>query len=394
MSKSSIKGPVLDLPHVEGATATADEVATYLDTHGVVVIDNLMDVTSMDQLSKDLRATSGCFYGAEGSFAGAHTVRNAGKPLGESKVAQELALHPLIRASIQKRLGRWCKRVVLGTCSAITVEAPPSPDIEPAPPQVLHRDESMWGCTDWPWLPQTTSDRPELAITVMWAVSDFTVSNGATRIIPGSHRWPRSGDESQEEDDDLAERDPTQQQHQQQQQEQQQGNTDHAEPGATHAPMNEEEELENVCVPAVMSKGSVMLWSGATIHGQGAHAPLSSTSDNDETIISSFSSQRREGLLFIYNVGWLRPEHNFHWAMPPHVWDSLPPKLQVLMGKIGTNRTDHEWYSGPVYAQPILGTAVATNAYPEDSTDDNNNHNHDEDDEDEDFSDVFVAQAT
>jgi ectoine hydroxylase-related dioxygenase (phytanoyl-CoA dioxygenase family) len=31
-----------------------------------------------------------------------------------------------------------------------------------------------------------------LAITVIWAIEDFTVDNGATEIIPGSHRW---GDE-------------------------------------------------------------------------------------------------------------------------------------------------------------------------------------------------------
>ena len=33
------------------------------------------------------------------------------------------------------------------------------------------------------------------------------------------------------------------------------------------------EKLESLCVPAIMSKGSVLLWSGATIHGAGAHSP-------------------------------------------------------------------------------------------------------------------------
>ena len=31
---------------------------------------------------------------------------------------------------------------------AITVEAPPAVGEKPAPPQVLHRDEVMWGCVD------------------------------------------------------------------------------------------------------------------------------------------------------------------------------------------------------------------------------------------------------
>jgi ectoine hydroxylase-related dioxygenase (phytanoyl-CoA dioxygenase family) len=363
-----IKGPVLDLPHVQGDVATAEQVAEFLDSHGALVIDNLVDTAVMDQLSRDLRAASGCFYGAEGSFAGAHTVRNAGKPLGESTIAQELALHPLIRAAIQRRLGKWCKRFVLGTCSSICVEPPPSPDIAPAPPQVLHRDESMWGCTDWPWLPQTTSDRPELAITVMWAVSDFTTDNGATRVIPGSHRWPRSGNESHEEDDDLGGAKPTQL-----------SADDTAEPGATHRSLQVDDALVSVCVPAVMSKGSVLLWSGATIHGQGAQAPIKSTDD------TFAQSRKREGILFIYNVGWLRPEHNFHWAMPQDVWDKFPQELQFLMGKIGTNRGQHDWYTGPVYAQPLLGTAAATSAYPEDDTNDGSDG--------DDFADTFVASA-
>jgi ectoine hydroxylase-related dioxygenase (phytanoyl-CoA dioxygenase family) len=380
MTNTSVIGPVFDLPHVQGVTATADEVANYLDTHGVVVIDRLVDAVRMDQLSQDLRTVTGCFYGAEGSFAGAHTVRNAGKPLGESKIAQELALHPLIRATIQQRLGKWCKRFVLGTCSAITVEAPPSPEIHPAPPQILHRDESMWGCSDWPWVPQTTSDRPELAVSVMWAVSDFTNRNGATRVIPGSHRWPRLGNESQEEDDDLGQQMSQESTPQHTQQEANTINNSSREPGTTHSSLGDNDDemstLESLCIPAVMSKGSVLLWSGATIHGQGAHAPITSS--------NTPSSSRREGLIFIYNVGWLRPEHNFHWAMPPDVWDNLSPELQTLMGKVGTNRAQHDWYTGPVYAQPLLGTApVRLGNYPEDDSRDGNT-----------IADTFVAGAT
>jgi hypothetical protein len=113
-----------------------------------------------------------------------------------------------------------------------------------------------------------------------------------------------------------------------------------------------------------MSIGSVLLWSGATIHGQGAHIPTSLSN-------SLSSPMKREGLIFIYIVGWLRPEHNFHWAIPPAVWDTLSPELKILMGKIGTNRVEHDWYTGPVYAQPILGTAPQTfGAYPHDETSD------------------------
>jgi hypothetical protein len=92
MHNTAIIGHVLDLPHVEGITATADQVATYLDSHGAVIIDRFIEPERMDQLSQDLQTVSGCFYGTDGSFVGAHTVRNAGKPLGESKIAQEFVV--------------------------------------------------------------------------------------------------------------------------------------------------------------------------------------------------------------------------------------------------------------------------------------------------------------
>lgn len=93
-----------------------------------------------------------------------------------------------------------------------------------------------------------------------------------------------------------------------------------------------------------MPKGSVLLWVGGTLHGQSAQ--LVTNNREHEGI--------RRGLLFIYNVGWARPEHNFHWAMPPEVLIKLSPKLQELMGRVGANRVEHPWYTGPVYAQPLL----------------------------------------
>jgi len=41
------------------------------------------------------------------------------------------------------------------------------------------------------------------------------------------------------------------------------------------------EKLESLCVPATMSKGSVLLWSGGTIHNAGAHSPCSGGNEYD-----------------------------------------------------------------------------------------------------------------
>ena len=336
----------MELPRLDGKTASAADVAALLASHGAVVIDDLLDPTAVDRLRSELDRRDGVFYGAPGSFAGAHSTRNAGKPLGESVVARDLAEHPLVVDAVRMRLRPWCRRIVLGTCTNINVEPPPNPHTAPAPPQILHRDEGMWGASDWNgWIPSTTDDRPEFSVSVMWAISDFTAANGATRVIPGSHRWERNRSRMDDmsaaaafeaiddgEVDDLAF-----------------GGTGHDGGGVKQR--DHLERLESLCVPATMSKGSVLLWSGATIHGAGAHSPCPDGDEFDR------DGATRRGLIFIYNLGWLRSEHNFHFAMPPEVISAFPASLRELMGIVGSNKVDHPWYTGPVYAQPLLGSA-------------------------------------
>lgn len=297
-----LPGPVSALPRLPAA-ATAAEVAAAIARDGAVVIERLVPTDTMDRLVSQLSAAEGTFYGAVGSFAGHHSVRNAGKPLGESAIARELAEHPVVLEAIEERLRPNCRRIVLGTCSYISVEPPPEGQ-EPAPPQVLHRDESMWAASGWPWMPHGP-ERPELAVSVMWAATDFTQDNGATRLVPGSHRWPRGG-------------------------------------GGDAA------AAEASCEAAAMAKGSALLWSGGALHGAGGHAPRG----RDLSV--------RRGLLFIYNLGWLRSEHNFHFAVPRPVLESFAPRLKELVGLAGENPASHPWYVGPVYAQPYLGGAYGT----------------------------------
>ena len=48
--------------------------------------------------------------------------------------------------------------------------------------QWLHRDEAVWSDVPRP--------DPELQLASVIAFVDFTRENGATRLVPGSHRWP------------------------------------------------------------------------------------------------------------------------------------------------------------------------------------------------------------
>eukprot|EP00315_Gephyrocapsa_oceanica_P030036 CAMPEP_0185416554 /NCGR_PEP_ID=MMETSP1365-20130426/7316_1 /TAXON_ID=38817 /ORGANISM="Gephyrocapsa oceanica, Strain RCC1303" /LENGTH=339 /DNA_ID=CAMNT_0028019769 /DNA_START=103 /DNA_END=1122 /DNA_ORIENTATION=- len=302
-----MRAPVMELPRLDGKTCTPSEVYALLRSHGVVVIDEAVPGEVMDRVVTELDGVGGTFVGGKHSFAGHHTRRNAAKPLGESTTVQELAVHPTVLGGVEALLGPWCKKVCLGTCSCISVEPHGAlGDDEPCGSQVLHRDDSMWGASSWRWLPQTPLEgRPQLSVSCMWAVADFTASNGATRFLPGSHTWYRDGDGYGE-----AVLPP--------------GVSD-----AAHA------------VQAAMRKGSCVLWAGGTLHGASGQRKGNTSS--------------RRGLLFIYNLGYLKPEHNFHWSMPHEVMMTFGERLLDLIGYTGANAVDHPWYRGPVYTQPYLG---------------------------------------
>jgi len=126
--------------------------------------------------------------------------------------------------------------------------------------QVLHRDQGIYP------LPP---DFPPVVINTMWALDDFTVANGATRFVPGSHEWvSRLPDGS--------------------------------------------EELSYAEMPA----GSVFFYSGRLWHGGGANR----------------TERPRLGVILEFVVSWLRPQENHLLAVPPAVAAALPERLQELLG--------------------------------------------------------------
>ena len=51
-------------------------------------------------------------------------------------------------------------------------------------PQFLHRDAD-----NWPIAMALGADGPEATLSAMIALTEFTSENGATHVVPGSHRW-------------------------------------------------------------------------------------------------------------------------------------------------------------------------------------------------------------
>jgi ectoine hydroxylase-related dioxygenase (phytanoyl-CoA dioxygenase family) len=103
----------------------------------------------------------------------------------------------------------------------------------------------------------------------MWALTDFTDANGATRLVPGSHKKPNP------------------------------------EYGGTYE-----------TIPAEMKKGSVLIWDGALWHGGGANA----------------TDQRRTGIAMNYCAGYIRQQENQQLGLSPKLVKTFPKRLQELIG--------------------------------------------------------------
>ena len=128
--------------------------------------------------------------------------------------------------------------------------------------QFFHRDEDVWSYVPKP--------HPTLQIASVIALVDFTADNGATRVVPGSHRWPQ---------DRVAE--------------------------------------EGEIVAAEMNAGSAIVYLGSAIHGGGPNT----TSDS-----------WRRGMHMSYVMGWLRTEENNYLSVPMETVRELPRRSQELLG--------------------------------------------------------------
>lgn len=174
----------------------------------------------------------------------------------------EVLCHPLL-------LG-VCDEILLPSCACYQLNIAHVLDRGPgAAQQLLHRDELVWVhlFKQGGW---ANDARPEVQVASIIALEDFTAENGATRIIPGSHRWPRD-----------------------------------------RAPQLDE------LVAAEMPAGSAVLYLGSTIHGGGPNTT---------------AERRRRGMHHSYTLGWLRTEENHYLSMPIGAARQLPRRALELLG--------------------------------------------------------------
>jgi ectoine hydroxylase-related dioxygenase (phytanoyl-CoA dioxygenase family) len=235
------------------ATATAEEVAAVLGEDGAAIIDCLVEPAILDRAKRELDPFIAATSFGPDDFAGRRTKRTGGL-IARSESCRDLVLHPVVLGAVDK---------VLSHSSSFQLHLTQVISIDPGEPaQKVHRDQ--WAFAFFPF-----PKGYEVSCNTLWAMTDFTEANGATRVIPGSHRF-----------DDRLELDA--------------------------APN----------IPAEMKKGSVLLYTGSVYHGAGANR----------------SDHTRRGVNITYSVSWLRQEENQYLAVPLETARTLPVDLLRLMG--------------------------------------------------------------
>ena len=232
-----------------GATSDGREVARRLVDDGYVVVPGLMSAADVASAAMDLRRVLEAVPRGRNAFEGLSTQRIYAL-FAKTRMFDQAAIHPLVLEVLDQVLGHYQLSAPVGISIGPGEQA-----------QILHRDDAVYP------LPQPG---PTVVVNTMWPLDAFTDDNGATRFIPGSHRW---------------------------------------EAGRQPAP---DDKVETATLPP----GSVMFYLGSLWHGGGANR----------------TDRPRLGVILEYAAAWLRPQENHCLAVPRSVVRQLPERLQELLG--------------------------------------------------------------
>jgi hypothetical protein len=150
---------------VEPAVVEADLAA--LDRDGYVVWENLLSAEECRQIRQVVRPWLG--HTGRNSFEGRRTQRIY-SVLSRTRVCDRLVDNPRVLAVLDRLL---MPNYLLSALQAINIQPGETA-------QLPHHDDGFYP------IPRP---REPLTAATIWAIDDFTADNGATVVIPGSHRW-------------------------------------------------------------------------------------------------------------------------------------------------------------------------------------------------------------
>jgi ectoine hydroxylase-related dioxygenase (phytanoyl-CoA dioxygenase family) len=245
------------------STAPLGEILGVMERDGAVIVANLLSNDLVQRLRNDLdTVTQNMHVGTRSGdpivekFWGTHTKR-FGRLAQRSPAFIEVLTHPLMTAISNELL--------LGNAVDWWLNSAQMMVIGPGEnAQVLHRDVNIWPFYETP-------ESPEVTVSWMLALGEFTKENGATNVVPGSHLWSDFSDRS----------------------------------------------CDHLVVQAEMAPGSGLLYAGRTLHGGGANTSV----DN-----------WRMGMHVSHVVGWLTPEEALPIANPWEIVGKFSPEVQRRLG--------------------------------------------------------------
>lgn len=242
-------------PTIEKVAADTDSgaVLDIIRRDGAVILTGALPQNELAELHRELDKDFEKSQFCKGLFYGSKTKRTHSL-IAKSVVCQKMATDEKIINIMNGMLKPYCNTIQLNLTQGI--------QIHPGElAQVPHRDDAMF--TEY-------GHTHEFMVNALWAYGPFTKNNGATFVVPGSHKWE---DRARIPDADEY----------------------------THAEMD---------------AGDVLVYLGSVIHGGGTNQTLSP----------------RTAVVISYCLGWLRQSENQYFAVPPSIAKDLPKQLQDLLG--------------------------------------------------------------
>ncbi|KAL4939441.1 hypothetical protein BDV06DRAFT_231070 [Aspergillus oleicola] len=154
--------------------------------------------------------------------------------------------------------------------------------------QVLHQDHRLYRVLEW-----RQPGGPEVMVNFIFALTEFTEKNGATRAVPGSHLWPETYP-----------------------------------------------AVEEQAIPATMSPGDAMVFLGGTFHGAGANR----------------SSAYRRGVVTSFHPTHFTPMES-HYHLPRDMVEEMSPVAQKMLGWRSTQNHNQVplWKAGNGKLEDAIG---------------------------------------
>ncbi len=256
------------------AGSTTDDILPMLDRDGGVIVRGLLDDDTIERFKADIEQTAtehpaGATTGGDRTieFWGTETKRFT-RLAHRSPAFEDILLNPAL-------LG-VCDEVLLASAQDYWLNTGQMMIIGPGEStQMRHRDANNW-------VSLCSPTSPEVTISCMYAIGEFTTQNGATQVVPGSHRWDDYGRAAT--DDEVA--------------------------------------------VAEMQPGDGLIYSGRVIHNAGANR----TAD-----------EWRLGLHVSFVLGWLTPEEALPISVPWESAQHLSDRARRLLGWESYGQNSRLW---------------------------------------------------